>query len=411
MHVLMKIIYIHQYFSLPSCPGGTRSYDLASRFSKANHEVEVITTSAFLEASQKFSKGWNVVEHEGIKLHVLQLSYSNKQPFPKRILTFCRFLVAASIRILKIKGDVVLATSTPITIAIPAIVKKAVHKTPFIFEVRDVWPEVPIAMGVIKNRFIQNVLNIFEKRVYKASAHIVPLSEDMKESILRRTQTAAGKLTVIPNISEIERFSLFNPNTNLFSKLLGYKPEKVVLYAGTLGLVNGIKYLVDLAFYTQSINPSIKYIVFGDGAEKEELVQYARIKGVLNQTFYFFAPVPKAQLPQIYYECTVAVSSVIPIKELWSNSANKFFDCFAAGRPIVINHLGWQARVIEKKKVGFVLDYHTSNIPHEAERICQYLSNADLLSLQGENAKRLAEREYSLDVATNNYLKVLNNVV
>lgn len=406
----MKILYIHQYFALPSSNGGTRSYDLAKCFTDIGHKVIIITTSSFLKNFRDFSAGWTVVDYEGLELHILKLEYSNNLNFAERINTFVKFFFQASLRLLKIKCDVILATSTPITIAIPAILKKVIHKTPFIFEARDVWPEVPIAMGVIKNKLVKRLLYLFEKKVYHRSAHIVALSDDMRRSIISRANVGE-KLSVIPNISEVNRFALYSPNSNLLTNLIDYQPQKVVLYAGTIGMVNGLKYMIDLAIHSQDIDQEIKYFIFGDGIEKKNLMRYARENGVLNKTLYFLDPVAKSQLPQIYYESTVATSFVIPIPELWANSANKFFDCLAAGRPIVINHRGWQADVIEKKNIGFVLDFKIKNIEQEAERFCHYINNTSLLSIQGINAKRIAENKYSLAIASAKYLKILDDVI
>ncbi|MBC5995067.1 glycosyltransferase family 4 protein [Pontibacter cellulosilyticus] len=406
----MKIAYLHQYFALPSSSGGTRSYDLAKSFLNKGHRVVVVTTSSFLKNYKEFSDGWTVLDYEGLELHVLKLDYSNNLSFAKRIITFIQFLVKASLRLIKLKCDVVLATSTPITIAIPAFIKKLVHKTPFIFEVRDVWPEVPIAMGIIKNNTVARLLKGFERMIYQQSSHIVALSDDMEKSI--STITKIGKsLSVIPNISEVNRFANCDPNKKLIADLIGEQPKKLVLYAGTIGMVNGLKYMVDIAIHLKEVDPEIKFVVFGDGMEKKELVRYAKKEGVLNKTLFFLDPVSKSQLPQIYYESSVASSFVIPIPELWANSANKFFDCLAAGRPIVINHRGWQADVIERENIGFVLDFNIENIKNEAKRFSDYINNSSLLSMQGKNAKHLAETRYSLEIASVKYLKILDNVV
>lgn len=406
----MTILYLHQYFALPSSSGGTRSYDLAKSFLNRGHKVVVVTTSSFLKNFQEFSDGWTVLNYEGLELHILKLDYSNNLSFAKRIITFVQFLVKASLRLIKVKCDVVLATSTPITIAIPAFVKKVVHKTPFVFEARDVWPEVPIAMGIIKNKTIVSLLKCFEKKIYKQSSHIVALSDDMERSIMSRAKVGKS-LSVIPNISEVNRFAHFDPNKTLIADLIGKQSQKVILYAGTIGMVNGLKYMVDLAIHSKEIDPSINFIIFGDGMEKKELVRYAREGGVLNKTLYFLDPVSKSQLPQIYYESTIASSFVIPIPELWANSANKFFDCLAAGRPIVINHRGWQADVIEKENIGFVFDFKVENIQQEAKRFCEYINNDSLLKIQGDNAKFLAKSRYSLEIASAKYLKILDNVL
>ncbi|HWV67330.1 hypothetical protein, partial [Chitinophaga sp.] len=130
----MRILYIHQYFTLPAAAGGTRSYDLSKRFTQAGHKVIVITSSSFLKKVHEFSKGWTVLDQEGIELHVLNVEYSNKMSFSKRIIAFFKFLVFASLRTFKVKADVILATSTPITVAIPAITAKIFKRVPFIFE-------------------------------------------------------------------------------------------------------------------------------------------------------------------------------------------------------------------------------------------------------------------------------------
>lgn len=407
----MRIIYLHQYFSLPTSAGGTRSYDLAKRFTAAGHKVIMVTSSSFLKNLQPFTEKWTCLDYEGIELHVLHLEYSNKMGFVKRIMAFIKFLLFSSVRILKIKADAVLATSTPITIAIPALVKRARHKTPFIFEVRDVWPEVPIAMGIIRNKPVIGLLKRFEKNIYKKSKHIVALSEDMKHSIISRTQVPEEKITVIPNISEVNRFAAFNPEEQLIGKLVGFVPRKVVLYAGTLGMVNGLKYMVDLAIHSFTIDPSIIYMIVGDGMEKESLVKYAEEHRVLGKNLFFIDPVPKSQLPQLYYEATVASSFVIPIKELWANSANKFFDCLAASRPVVINHLGWQADEIHNNNIGFVLNHDVSTVKEETVKFCRYLNDDVLLEQQKQNAGALAVKKYSLDVASQKYLTILGNVL
>ncbi|WP_160716096.1 glycosyltransferase family 4 protein [Chitinophaga solisilvae] len=402
----MTIIYLHQYFSLPSTAGGTRSYDLAKQFQQQGHRVVFITSSAFLKGMPLSGK-WTVTQVEGLELHILQQEYSNKLSFFKRILVFLQFLIAASKRVLHIKGEVVIATSTPITIAIPALVKRWRHKTPFIFEVRDVWPEVPIAMGVIKNKWVVKALNAFERIIYKRAAHIVALSDDMKASILKRTATPAEKITVIPNISEVKRFEAFDPEKKMLTDLLGFRPQRSVLYAGTIGMVNGLRYMLDLAVHTKSIDPEIKYLIIGDGMEKDALLKYAADQQLLDQNVFFLPPVPKSSLPQLYHECTVASSFVIPVPELWANSANKFFDSLAAGKPMLINYRGWQATVLEQENAGIVLAEDVSCINTEARRFTGYINNAALLSAQGLNATRLARANYALNIATQKYLEVI----
>jgi len=375
----------------------------------AGHEVTIITGNGFLKL--EFEGKWANLKKDGINIWVYNDTYSNKLSFRKRIVTFLRFLLAASGKAAQLPADCVLATSTPLTIAIPALYKFRKDKTPFIFEVRDVWPEAPVAIGAINNPLVISLLKKLERTAYRRSSHIVALSEDMKRSIVTRTQTAPEKVSVIPNIAELSRFGQQTPQAGMIRKLIGFQPSRSLLYAGTIGKVNGIDYLVDLAANTIVHDPAVIFLVVGDGMEKDRLVAYAAQRGVLNKNIFFADPVTKMQLPQLYAECTVASSFVIPIRELWANSANKFFDSLAAGKPVVINYGGWQAAVLQQYNAGFLLDDNTMNIADEAERFCNYMNDTELLRQQGINALRLAQEHYSLDVAAGSYLKILEHAV
>src|SRR5690606_11969464 len=125
----------------------------------------------------------------------------------KRTLIFLKFMWFATFRILRINADIVLATSTPLTIGIPAMIKKLLQKTPYIFEVRDVWPEAVIAIGAVNGNLTKRWLYFQEKVIYKYADYIVPLSSDMQRSILNRFPYLKNKVDiVIENISEVDRF-------------------------------------------------------------------------------------------------------------------------------------------------------------------------------------------------------------
>jgi glycosyltransferase involved in cell wall biosynthesis len=402
----MRILYIHQYFNTPQKSGGTRSFDLASQFVKNGHQVILITTTR-----QKFDfpnkKRWNIIIIEGIEVHVLRNDYSNKMSALRRIISFLEFAVFSSIHILKLKADVVLATSTPLSVAIPAFIKKWVHKTPFIFEIRDVWPEAPIALGVIKRKMAIKISYWFEQFTYKNAAAIVALSTDMRNSIVNRCKHFP-EITVIPNISEVRRFE--SARNNDLTK--DSSSKKIVLYAGSVAKVNNIEYVVKLAEALLPIDNSIVFHIYSTGkGNRFEFVKAMAIeKGLLGVNFFLKDAIPKNELPAIYRESTVASSFVANIPALWANSANKFFDTLAAGKPIIINHEGWQAEEIRKYNVGFVLDANEGNLEKTAKEFAVYLNNRSLLSLQGQNAYNLAKEKYSLTIAISNYEKILKKI-
>jgi hypothetical protein len=144
----MKIIYLHQYFKFPYESGGTRSFDLATGFVASGHSVEIITSTS--DENYKTGERWNKIEKDRLIVHYIYLPYGNHLSYFQRSLVFFQFLYFSTLKLLSLKGDIVLATSTPLTIGIPALIKKWLHKIPFIFETRDVWPEAVIAIGPLK---------------------------------------------------------------------------------------------------------------------------------------------------------------------------------------------------------------------------------------------------------------------
>lgn len=404
----MKIIYLHQYFKFPDENGGTRSYDLTKSFIENN--IEVVVVSSTSDDKFKDEKGWKIITREGIEVHYIYIPYGNNLSYLNRIKGFVKFMFSSSKRLLSIKADMVLATSTPLTIGIPALMKKMFNKTPFVFEARDVWPEAVIAIGAINNKFAQNILFYLERIIYKHAKAIVPLSSDMATSIVSRYPEISENTTidVIENISEIDRFSEIS-NKNILLNEIGFKPRCTILYAGTFGKVNGIDYVIDLAKKTAELDPGIVYILIGSGALKDEVIQKAKEDKVYHKNVFILDSVNKEELPNWYHSTDIGSSFVIPIEELWANSANKFFDTLAAAKPILINHEGWQAEVIRKYNIGFVLPEIIDE--KSALEFVLYTQNSALLRMQGSNARKVAEEKYSLEIASEKYLNIFQEVL
>ena len=403
----MNIIYLHQYFKFPNESGGTRSYDLAQGFLKLGHKVQIVTSTSNPEFKTK--DRWSKFEKDGLVIHYIFIPYANEMSYLHRSIVFLKFLWFSILKILSIKGDLVLATSTPLTIGIPALFKKWIQKTPFIFETRDVWPEAVIAIGAINNTIIKKVLYFLEGLIYKNASAIVPLSVDMKRSIVTRYPKLNNKpIEVIENISEIDRFQKsYDKNISVLSKKIGFKPKFTVLYAGTFGKVNGINYVIKLAQKLININPEIIFVLVGDGSEKELVIKEASHKNILNKNVYILDSVSKSDLSQLYFECDMGSSFVINIQELWANSANKYFDTLASGKPILINHEGWQKVEINRDNIGYVLPAEIKD--NDVRRFSNYCKNTLLITKQGENALNIAKSKYATDIAVRKYNKLFKN--
>ena len=156
----MKILYIHQYFKTPSEAGGTRSYWLAKKLVDNGFNVTMYTTSGNINEKMV------VKIVDGIKVVYIKLPYSQKMNISQRLYSFINFMIKASFFAFKEKNiDLIFATSTPLTVGFPALVLKKIKKIPFLFEVRYLWPEVPIQMGGLKNKLLQKLAIFFEKKI------------------------------------------------------------------------------------------------------------------------------------------------------------------------------------------------------------------------------------------------------
>lgn len=395
----MKILYLHQYFTTPAMSGGTRSYEMAKRLVAAGHEVHVITT--WRGASER--RDWWVEDIDGIQVHWLPVPYSNAMGFARRLKAFFHFAARSARRAVTIGGDVVFATSTPLTIALPAVAAARKLKRPMVFEVRDLWPLLPIAIGALRSPATIALARWLERFAYRNADRIVALSPGMAEGVVA-TGYDPARVHVIPNSCDLD---LFQPDAAAAAAFRRRHPElgdgPIILYAGTLGQINGVSYLADIASHLHG-HPSARCVVIGGGAEEQKIRERAEELGVLGKNFFLYPPMSKTDLIGAFQAASISLSLFIDLPEMRHNSANKFFDSLASGRAVAINYGGWQADLIEQYRCGLCLDY---DIPASAQKLALLLQNGDMITEMGRNSRRLAEEEFDRDKLASDLRAVL----
>lgn len=356
--------------------------------SSYGHDVVVISS----ERSGADWRGWHVTRWSGIDVHLIPVPYGNAMGFRRRLRAFFQFAIAAATHAAGVGGEVVFATSTPLTIAVPAMWAKWRLSIPMVFEVRDLWPEVPIAVGALRNPVLKLAARWLEGAAYRSSARIVALSPGMKEGIVRRG-VPPERVHVIPNCADIE---LFRVPPERGWEWRRQHPEiadrPMVLYAGTLGRINGVDWLVRVAHAATELAPEVCFVIVGDGREKQRVEEEARHLGVLGRNLFIHPPVAKQEMPAVLSAATVCTSLVIDLEALWDNSANKFFDALAAGRPVVLNHEGWQAELLRAHGAGVVLPVR--DVEEAARRLVDRVRDAKWVQGAGAAAARLAEGRF-----------------
>lgn len=394
----MRIVYIHQYFKTPESSGGTRSFEMARRIAAKGHEVHIVTSTD--EVNLKTPECI-----ENFTVHWLPVAYSQTMSNGERVKAFTLFALRSSAIARRLKGDVVFATSTPLTVMIPGILATIFRKSPMVFEVRDLWPDVPIALGALSHPLPRFVAKAMEMIAYRYSKQIVALSPDMKSGIVGKG-IASEKVTVIPNASDNDLFEVEAVKGQEFRNQLHWLGDrKLVLYCGTLGKVNDVSYIAKLAAEIRKEDDSIRFLIVGSGNDEDRVRETAISLGVYEKNFFMMPPVPKSEVPAILSAADFSMSTVAPIPELYANSANKVFDTFASGTPLAINHKGWLADLLEEHQAGVVLD--PDDVRAAADLFLKVLKDPERLNLFEKNSKGLAKNHFDRQRLAEQLIEVL----
>lgn len=372
--------------------GGTRSYEMARRLVSAGHEVHMVTSWR----EDPSDKDWFKTDECGIRVHWLPVAYSNHMSFTQRIKAFFKFAFRAAKKASEIKADIIFATSTPLTIAIPAAYAAKRQKIPMVFEVRDLWPELPIAMGALTNPITKFLAKRLELYAYKNASSVVALSPGMKKGVVQTGYTPSN-VAVIPNSADIEMFEVESKLGQVFREQrewLGDKP--LLIYTGTFGLINGVGYMVDLAASLKKLNSNVRILVIGNGYEFDTVKARAEKLDVLNSNFFMESQLPKKEIPSALSAATMCSSLFIDKPEMRANSANKFFDSLAAGKPVMINYGGWMHDMIQIHNCG--LSIWQDPLDKAAKEINSKLNDDNWLRLASHEAKKLAREKFDRDL-------------
>lgn len=388
----MKILYFHQHFSTPKGSAGIRSYAMAQSLIRNGHQVTMVCGSfgaGQTGLSQPFEKGMRRGDVDGIEVIEFELPYSNSLSFLQRILIFLSFAFKSIKVALFEKYDVLFATTTPLTAGIPGIFAKWFRRKPFVFEVRDLWPELPKAMGVIKNPVVLWLMSVLEWTSYHSADRLVGLSPGIVEGIVKRG-IDPEKVASIPNGCDLDIFATDHQS---------WRPEQVsgndlmAIFTGTHGLANGLDAVIDAAVELQKRGRNdIKLVLVGDGMQKKPLIASAQQLELTNVVFH--EPVNKNKLAALMASADIGLQILANIPAFYyGTSPNKFFDYIAAGLPVLNNYPGWLADSITDRKCGFAVP--PENPSAFADALEYAADHRNELKEMGVNAQQLAREQFN----------------
>lgn len=341
--------------------------------------------------SNHFVDGLRRGVFEGINLIELDIRYNNKYSLLKRAMIFFSFAFRSIRLVFTEKYDVVFATTTPLTAGIPGIVMKLFgKKKPFVFEVRDLWPELPREMGLIKNKFVLWLMEILEYLSYNSADVCVALSPGIKQGIERRLKRKKP-VFLIPNGSDLQ---LFRPGQSNEKPIPGCtENDFIAIFTGAHGIANGLDAALDAAsVLKQKGIKHIKLVFVGDGKKKAHLLQRAAKEQLDN--CIFLSPVPKKELVCYLQAADIGMMLLDNIPAFYyGTSPNKFFDYISVGMPILNNYPGWLAEMIEENNLGKVIPPENPKL--FAEALIVISNDRDNLKIMGANARRFAEENFN----------------
>jgi len=398
----MRIIYLHQYFVTLQMAGGSRSYEMARRLVAAGHEVHMITSD---REPADARTPWRTTVESGIQVHWTPVAYDNRMGFGQRVRAFLRFAWRAARKATELGGDIVFATSTPLTIALPAIYAARRLKIPMVFEVRDLWPEVPIAIGAIRSPPLIWAARWLERLAYRNAARVVALAPGMRDSVVA-TGYPRERVTVIPNGCDLDVFADLGAGRKLReeSSWLGNRP--LLVYSGTFGIANGVDYLARMAAAMLRIDPEVRVVAVGGGKEFDRTRELALDLGVLGKNLFLPGKLPKREAAAWTLAADMTIALLTGPEVVWRDAVqNKFFDSLAAGKPVANNFAGWQSRLAVEAGAGLILS--ATDVEAAAHDVVSALRDRRWLEGAGGAARKLAVSRFNRDILAADLARVL----
>lgn len=342
----IHVLLVHQAFVGPDEPGGTRHYEFARHCLAQGHEFTIITSDiSYLTGRSMIQKAGIVSEQDlyGMKILRTYTYPSLHRSFIWRVFSFLSFMVmslAASLRSGNI--DLVMGTSPPIFQAVSAWLISRLRRRPFLLEIRDLWPEFAIGMGVLKNPVLIRLSRLLERFLYAQATHLLVNSPAYQDYLVQKG-VSPDKITLIPNGVDT---GMFDPaaRSNGLRSSWGGAGKFLVTYAGALGLANDIPTVLRAAARLRN-DGNIHFLLLGDGKERPRIENLARELGLDNVTFA--GAIPKSRVPEALAASDACIAILQDIPMFRTTYPNKVFDYMAAGRPTILAIDGVIRKVIE----------------------------------------------------------------
>ncbi len=408
--IRLRILYLSQYFPPEMGAPSARVYELSRRWVKNGDQVTVLTGFPHhpIGVIPPEYQGYRFLEEnkDGIRVVRTYIFAAPNKGFFKRILSYVSFMCSSIIQGTKKVGkqDVIIATSPQFFVGVAGFIISRLKGIPFIFEVRDLWPESIVQLGQLKNRFLIRFLEWIEMLLYKKAIHIVGVA-DSTVKILTERGVPSEKITIIKNGVDLQLFH-GQSDPNALKKKYGFEGRFVVSYIGTHGLSHALDKVLDTAELLKE-NEEILFLLIGEGAEKEHLIQKAKAMNLTN--VHFLNQIDKQQLPDYYGLSDVVLVTLRDLPLFRSVIPSKIFEIMAMARPIIISVDGEAREIVEQAKAGIFSK--PEDVQMLKEKILQLKNDEHLRERLGKNGRQYVKKYFDRDKLAAKYQQLLHQLI
>jgi glycosyltransferase involved in cell wall biosynthesis len=408
----MRLIYISQYFPPEVGATQTRAQEMTRHLVKVGHQVTVLTEvpNHPVGVIQPAFRGklYRRTLEDGVDVLRVWVKTTPHKTFRSRLAFYLSFMVNATFAgLLLARGryDLIYATSPPLFVGGVALALNAMRRIPFVFEVRDLWPESAVAMGELSNpRYIRWATRL-ENRCYRQARHVVTVTRGLKDRLIERG-IPESKISVIPNGANTE---LFRPMPQVGAQIrsrLKLTDQFIVMYAGLLGVAQGLHTLVEAARLMQG--EPVHFVFVGDGPTRSSLEERVKEYSLSNVTFT--GVVPRTDVPRFLAAADIAVVIFTDTPLFKRSLPSKMFDALACGRPVLLSAPEGEAASVLEQSAGGV---HV--VPESPEAIVgavrHLVAYPDQLDRFGKRSRQLVEAHYSRQVQARQLEEVLRATI
>jgi len=401
----MKILIFHQYFLGKNDPGGSRWNQFSKMFTQKHHIVVIAGNIHYATGKRIGTKRFLNKEKLGPNLTVFRSwTYAGyNKNFLGRLIGYLSYTMSSFITGFFQKNvDLIIVTSPPLFVGVSVWLLAKIKRIPFIFEVRDLWPESAVATGVLTNNILIKIMYWIEKSLYKNARKIVALTPAFKEDISKRFPEYASKIEIITNGADLDLMSPGKKNNWVRDKY-GWQEKKVFSYFGAHGVANNLIQVINVAEKFRD-RKDILFVLIGDGMQKKELKETARKLNLDN--IQFIDSVPKQKVQDFINASDVCMAILKKTDTFKTVYPNKVFDYMACKKPIIVTIDGITRQLIEDAQAGYYAEPENTEAFKEVIEKMINLDDSELEKL-GENGFDFVKKHFDRFALAKKYLTIL----